>query len=129
MHIVFVVKYRRKIFDGKAIERLNEMFYEICLKNQCNVVEMDGEKDHVHLLVDYPSKVCLATLVNQQKGISSKTLRSERKDIAKRFWKNVLWSPSYFAVFCGGAPIEIIKQYIEQQSTPLQKNVCYPSPP
>ena len=46
-------------------------------------------------------------------------LRKERPDIEKRYWKGVLWSPSYFASSCGGAPISIVRQYIEQQQTPL----------
>ena len=61
----------------------------------------------------------LTFLVNSLKGASSRVLRKERPDIAKRFdYKGVLWSPSYFASSCGGAPISIIRQYIEQQATP-----------
>lgn len=73
---------------------------------------------HVHLLVEYPPKVPVSALVNSLKGASSRRLRAERPDIAKRYWKGVLWSPSYFASSCGGAPISIIKQYIEQKQTP-----------
>jgi len=57
--------------------------------------------------------------VNSLKGVSSRLLRIERPDIEKRYWKDVLWSPSYFAASCGGAPLGIIKQYVEQQKTPL----------
>ena len=53
-----------------------------------------------------------------RKGVSSRLLRKERPDIQKRYWKGVLWSPSYFASSCGGAPISIVRQYIEQQQTP-----------
>ena len=80
---------------------------------------MDGERDYVHLLVSYPPKVPVSALVNSLKGASSRVLRKERPDIAKRFYyKGMLWSPSYFASSCGGAPISIIRQYIEQQATP-----------
>src|SRR5690625_4822638 len=79
---------------------------------------MDGEDDHVHLLVEYPPKVAVSNLVNSLKGVSSRLLRKERPDIQKRYWKGVLWSPSYFASSCGGAPISIVRQYIEQQQTP-----------
>jgi len=69
--------------------------------------------------VNYPPKVAVSSLVNSLKGASSRVLRKERPDIASRFYyKGVLWSPSYFASSCGGAPIEIIRQYIEQQQTP-----------
>ena len=83
------------------------------------LIEMDGECDHVHLLINYPPKVSISSLVNSLKGASSRVLRRERPDIAKRYYfKNVLWSPSYFAASCGGAPISIIKQYIESHNTP-----------
>jgi putative transposase len=58
-------------------------------------------------------------LVNSLKGVSSRLLRSERPDLEKRYWNNVLWSPSYFAASCGGAPLSIIKQYVEQQKNSL----------
>ncbi len=79
---------------------------------------MDGEDDHVHLLVAYPPKVAVSNLVNSLKGVSSRLLRKERPDIQNRYWNGVLWSPSYFASSCGGAPISIVRQYIEQQQTP-----------
>ncbi|GEM_PF-1930213 len=74
--------------------------------------------DHVHLLVEYPPKVAVSNLVNSLKGVSSRLLRKERPDIQKRYWKSVLGSPPYFASSCGGAPISIVRRYIEQQHTP-----------
>jgi putative transposase len=65
-----------------------------------------------------PLKVSVSNLLNSHKGVSSRLLRKERPDIHKRYWKGVLWSPSYFASSCGGAPISIIRQYMEQQRTP-----------
>ena len=74
--------------------------------------------DHVHLLVNYPPKVAISKLVNRLKGVSSRLLRKKFGDqLSKYLWKNTLWSPSYFAGSCGGAPIEIIRQYVEQQTT------------
>ncbi|MFN3785951.1 MAG: IS200/IS605 family transposase, partial [Thiothrix sp.] len=78
----------------------------------------DGEDDHVHLLVEYPPKVAVSNLVNSLKGVSSRLLRLARPDIQKRYWNGVLWSPSYLASSCGGAPISIVRQYSEQQQTP-----------
>lgn len=118
VHLVFVAKYRRKVFDKQAIERLRELFAKICTDFEAQLIEMDGEHDHVHLLVNYPPKIAVSALVNSLKGASSRVLRKERPNIAKRYYKDVLWSPSYFAGSCGGAPISIIKQYIEQQQTP-----------
>ena len=118
VHLVFVAKYRRKVFDGDAIDRMRRMFSKVCEDMEASLVEMDGEDNHVHLLVEYPPKLAVSVLVNSLKGVSSRLLRKERPDLQKRYWKNVLWSPSYFASSCGGAPIGIIKQYIEQQQTP-----------
>ncbi|VWX29394.1 hypothetical protein ENHY17A_100287 [Moraxellaceae bacterium 17A] len=75
--------------------------------------------DHVHLLVVYPPKVAISSLVNSLKGVSSRLLRKkEYPSIKQQLRGDALWSPSYFAGSCGGAPIEIIRQYIEQQNTP-----------
>ncbi len=118
VHLVFVAKYRRKVFDGDAIDRLRAMFASVCGDFEAQLIEMDGEGDHVHLLVEYPPKVAVSNLVNSLKGVSSRLLRKERPDLADCYWKGVLWSPSYFAASCGGAPIALVRQYIEQQQTP-----------
>jgi putative transposase len=78
--------------------------------------EVDGEDDHVHLLVEYPPTATLSLLVNSLKGVTSRQLRAKAypEDMAK-LWGDHLWSPSYFAVSCGGAPIELVRQYIEHQ--------------
>ena len=118
VHLVFVAKYRRKVFDGDAIDRLRIIFAKTCSDFEAHLIEMDGEDDHAHLLVEYPPKVAVSNLVNSLKGVSSRLLRKERPDIQKHYWRGVLWSPSYFASSCGGAPISIVQQYIEQQQTP-----------
>lgn len=118
VHLVFVTKYRRKVFDADAISRLRGMFAKVCADFESALIEMDGEDDHVHLLVEYPPKVAVSSLVNSLKGVSSRRLRKERPDIERRYWRGMLWSPSYFAASCGGAPIAVIRQYIEQQQTP-----------
>ena len=118
VHLVFAAKYRRKVFDGDAIERLRIIFAKTCADIEAQLIEMDGEDDHVHLLVEYPPKLAVANLVNSLKGVSVRLLRKERPDILKRYCKAVLWSASYFASSCGGAPILIVRQYIEQQQTP-----------
>ena len=118
VHLVFVTKYRRGVFTGQHLAVLKEIFGKICQDFEATLVEMDGEHDHVHLLVNYPPKVSLSKLVNSLKGASSRIMRRKFEDLRKRYWKGVLWSPSYFAVSCGGAPIAVIKRYIEQQRTP-----------
>ncbi|BDE03526.1 hypothetical protein PASm1_14280 [Pasteurella multocida] len=98
---------------------LRSIFATICADFEATLVEFDGEDDHVHLLVEYPPKVAISHLVNSLKGVSSRMIRKKNyPSIRKKLWGNQLWSPSYFAGSCGGAPISIIRQYIEQQQTP-----------
>lgn len=118
VHLVFVTKYRRKVFRAEHLNELKEIFDKICRDFEAELVEMDGEEDHVHLLVNYPPKFSISKLVNSLKGASSRLMRKKFPELEKRYWKGVLWSPSYFAASCGGAPISIIRQYIEQQQTP-----------
>lgn len=119
IHLVFVTKYRRSVFTKAVLEDLKEIFASVCQDFEAELVEFDGEKDHVHLLINYPPKVSVSRLVNSLKGVSSRLIRKKRYAcIQDKLWAGALWSPSYFAASCGGAPISIIKQYIEQQDTP-----------
>lgn len=118
VHLVFVSKYRKGVFTKAMLDSMREVFERVCLDFESELVEFDGEHDHVHLLVNYPPKVSVSSLVNSLKGASSRILRIKHPEIKKKLWGNALWSPSYFAGSCGGAPIAIIKQYIEQQQTP-----------
>src|SRR3954451_21458294 len=115
VRLVFVTKYRRDVFDGAAIEALRDIFAKVCEGFGAELRACDGEDDHVHLLVEYPPTVAIPSLVNSLKGVSSRLLRQQRPDIGRRYWKNVLWSPSYFAASCGGAPLSSIQRYLEQQ--------------
>jgi putative transposase len=105
--------------DGDAVNRLRAIFSKVSIDFGAELVEMDGKDNHVHLLLNYPPKHSISALVNSLKGVSSRMLRLERPDLMRRYWKGALWSPSYFAASCGGAPIGILKAYLEQQKTPL----------
>jgi putative transposase len=94
------------------------IFEEVCHKLEASLIEFEGEKDHVHLLVHYPPKLALSKLVNALKGVSSRLLRKHLKEVPRYYWKGVLWSPSYFASSCGGASIAMVKQYIQNQESP-----------
>lgn len=117
-HLVFVAKYRRTVFTQAHFATMREVFTKVCNDFEVELVEFDCEEDHVHLLVNYPPKVSISKLVNSLKGVSSRRLRQYHADIHTYYWKGVLWSPSYFAGSCGGAPITVIRQYIEQQKSP-----------
>lgn len=119
VHLVFVAKYRRKVFTKEILDDMQGIFEEVCSKFEAQLVEFDGECDHVHLLVVYPPRVAISSLVNSLKGVSSRLIRKKQyPSISKQLRGGALWSPSYFAGSCGGAEVEIIRQYIEQQNTP-----------
>lgn len=119
VHLIFVTKYRREVFTKEILDELRSIFEQVCIEFESELVEFDGEDDHVHLLVHYPPKVSVSRLVNSLKGVSSRKIRQKQyPSIKKKLWGGALWSPSYFAGSCGGAPIGVIRQYIEQQNTP-----------
>jgi putative transposase len=121
-HLVFVTKRRGKVFRAEHLGRLEEIFRSVCTDFEVDLKEFNGEPDHVHLLVNYQPKVALSELVNSLKGVSSRRLKQEFPAIST-FWsvrksKGHLWSPSYFVGSVGGAPIALLKQYIEAQNRP-----------
>jgi REP-associated tyrosine transposase len=115
VHLVFVTKYRRGVLTGEHLDTLRDVFANVCADFGADLVEMDGQDDHVHLLVAYPPQVAVARLVNSLKGVSARRLRQRYR---VRTHREHLWSPSYFAASAGGATPETLKQYIRQQRTP-----------
>ena len=112
VHLVFTIKYRRKVLGEAELNRMREVCQGVSQKLDCALLELNGEADHVHLLVEYPPKQSVAGIVNAMKGVSSRMLR---KEFPLRPHAEHLWGPSYFAESCGGAPIAVIRQYIENQ--------------
>lgn len=116
IHLIFVTKYRRDVFTQTILARMKVIFSETCQIMDVELLEFSDEDDHVHLLVSIPPKLAIANVVSRLKGKSSYLLRREYKGILKeKLWGKHLWSPSYCVVSCGGAPLEIIKQYIKDQ--------------
>lgn len=115
VHLVCVTKYRRKVLDTAALDWLQDHARQVLKKMGCTLLACDGESDHLHLLIEYPPKLSISTIVNAFKGTSSRRLRQLRFDIAAGYRNGALWSPSYFVASTGGAPLEKVKQYVEQQ--------------
>ena len=82
------------------------------------LVELNHDRNHVHLVVEYPPKVSISDMVNGLKGSSSFVVRRDcKQEIVGKLWGSAFWSPSFFAASCGGAPIEILKLYVQSQQT------------
>ena len=115
-HLVFVPKYRRRVISKRVFAALEAAWQTVCGDFGCVLKEANYEGDHVHLLIEYPPKVALSTLVNSLKGVSSRRLRALKlPEVVAKLWGEHFWSPNYCAVSCGGAPLNIIKRYIEGQ--------------
>jgi REP-associated tyrosine transposase len=117
--LVFVTKHRRDVLSKEMLDRCRQIMTKVCADFEAELIEFNGEHDHVHLLVHYPPKVALSKLVNSLKGVSSRLLRDEfvgrtnRAGMHGRFW-----SGSYFVGSCAGAPISVVRRYIENQRVP-----------
>ena len=117
--LVFTTKYRRGALTDPILTRCQQVMAEVCRDFGAELRKFNGEDDHVHLLVHYPPSVALSRLVNSLKGVSSRYLRREfAGHLRKYLWGEHLWSPSYFAGSCGGAPLTVVKEYIENQKRP-----------
>jgi putative transposase len=117
--LVFVTKYRHKVFGPAHLERMKEIMRDVRADFGAGLAEFNGEPEHVHLLVNFPPTVAISRLVNSLKGVSSRRLRQEFPDLRQHYWRaRRLWSGSYFAGSVGGAPISVLRQYIEQQDRP-----------
>lgn len=112
-HVVFCPKYRRKVLVNGVDKRLKEIVYQVAKELGCEVMEMEVMPDHVHLLCEVDPQFGVHKFVKRVKGLSSRLLRQEFPHLKKRL--PTLWTHSYFVSTGGGAPIAILKQYIENQ--------------
>lgn len=112
-HIVFCPKYRRKVLVGKIEKRLKQLIKQICKEKQADLIECEIMPDHVHILVEINPLFGIHKLVRFIKGRTSRILRQEFSELKSKL--PTLWTHSYFVSTVGGAPLEIIKQYIENQ--------------
>jgi len=108
------------MFNDEMLTRCEEVMRKVGEDFEAELKEFNVERDHVHLLVDYPPKVAVSKLVNSLKGVSARRIRQEfTGQINRAVMHGQLWSPSYFSASCGGAPLAMVRQYIEQQKRPL----------
>ena len=119
VHLIFTTKYRKKLLDHEIINQIGKAFESASERLNCTILEVDGEEDHVHVLVEYPPKLSISVLVNNLKSISSRHIRQMNTHLTcQNSNAGRLWSRSYFAASAGGVTIETLKEYIQNQKTP-----------
>jgi putative transposase len=121
-HVVLVTKYRKKAISEKVLLRLKEIFTDTLIKWECNLVEFNGECDHVHLLIDYKPDISLSKLIANLKTVSSRLIRRDFPELASKYFYNkpYFWTGAYFVASCGGVTVTQLKKYVENQKTPQE---------
>jgi len=116
IHLVFVTKYRRKVFTAVILDDLMDTFSKVF---EAFLIICNGKGNYIHLLITYPPKVSVSKLVNSLRGVSSRLIRNRgHLTVQRALWIGSLWSSGYFAASCGGAPLSSVRQHIEAQKTP-----------
>jgi putative transposase len=115
VHMVFITKYRSKVLGDKHRTYFSNIAKEICAESGSKLLECNGEDDHMHMLISYAPTLQLSRLVNNLKAVTSRRMRNEFVDLRAAYKKPVLWSRAYFVGSCGGATLDVVKQYIQQQ--------------
>ncbi|BAU29811.1 putative transposase [Aneurinibacillus soli] len=114
-HLIMVIKYRRKVIDDAISNRLQEIFESIAPNYHISVKEWNHDIDHVHVLFTAKPNTELSKFINAYKSASSRRIKTEYSSIRKKLWKEHFWSQSYCLLTVGGAPLEVLKRYIENQ--------------
>jgi putative transposase len=119
-HVIFTSKYRNRCINKAMLDRMQEIFSNVCRRWRCELVEFGGEADHVHLLIDAHPSMNLARMIGNLKTVSARLIRKEFEDhLKKYFWKVKFWNNAYAVVSAGGhASIETLLQYIQDQESP-----------
>lgn len=114
-HLVMCIKYRRKVIDNSISDRLKDIFVDISQNYGVELLEWNHDIDHVHLLFKAKPNTEISKLLNAYKSASSRRIKNEFPSIRKSLWKEYFWSKSYCLVTTCGAPLDVVKQYIENQ--------------
>jgi len=118
-HLILVVKYRRKVFDDDISNRAKEIFEYISPNYNITLVEWNHNQDHVHVLFKAHPKSEISKFLNAYKSASSRLLKKEFPAIREKLWKEYFWSQSFCLLTARGAPLDVIKRYVESQGERL----------
>jgi len=122
-HLILVTKYRRKVFTDEISDRAKAIFEYIASNYHITLIEWNHDADHVHILFRSHPKTELSKFINAYKSASSRLIKQEFESVRKQLWKSYFWSQSFCLLTSGGAPIEVIKQYIESQGEPDEQSL------
>ena len=114
-HLILVVKYRRNVFDDDMSDYARDIFAKIAPDYNITLLEWDHDGDHVHVMFKAQPNSELSKFINAYKSASSRLIKKEFPAVKKKLWKQHFWSQSFCLLTAGGAPIEVIKEYIESQ--------------
>ena len=114
-HLVFVVKYRRKVFDNEMSDYAKDMFVKLGKKYNISLVEWHHDFDHIHILFKAHPNTELSKFINAYKSASSRLIKKDFPQVRKKLWKEKFWSRSFCLLTTGGSPIDVVKKYIENQ--------------
>jgi putative transposase len=119
-HLVLVSKYRKDVFTDEMLTTIEAVMNKNLEKNGCELIEFNGEPDHIHVLFQYLPQQQLSKLVNLLKTSTSRILSKQfESELKKVYWgKKVVWSSSYYVSSCGGVTVDRLKEYIEDQERP-----------
>ena len=114
-HLIMCIKYRNKVIDDTISSRLREIFEKIAPAYNIALEEWNHDIDHVHVMFRAQPKTELSKFINAYKSASSRLLKKEYPEIREKLWKEAFWSQRFCLLTAGGAPVEVIRQYIETQ--------------
>ena len=127
-HLIMVVKYRRKVIDNPISERAKEIWEHIAPRYGIVLEEWNHDIDHVHVMFRSQPRTELSKFINAYKSASSRLLKKEYPEIREKLWKEAFWSQSFCLLTAGGAPVEVIRQYIESQGEKsIEHSISFPN--
>jgi len=117
-HIVTCTKYRRRVLTPRVFYALRASMRRTAQKIGIDLIALEAEGDHLHLMISYPPHLSIGEIMRRLKGASSRAVRAKRfPEVLKALWSKDFWSPSCFVVSCGGAPLEVVKAYVDNQTS------------
>ncbi|PFZ11016.1 IS200/IS605 family transposase [Bacillus pseudomycoides] len=114
-HLVLVVKYRRNVFDDDMSDYAKDMFVRLSENYNITLVEWNHDVDHVHILFKAHPNTEMTKFINSYKSASSRLIKKEFPQVKKKLWKEMFWARSFCLLTTGGAPVDLVKKYIENQ--------------